>query len=212
VLARVLSVAKDRGRITVNPCEGGGRLYQSDRTDRVWGEAEIAKLLSVAPSHMETMILLVLWTGQRQGDLLRLPWSAYDGRYIRLRQSKRKKEVVIPVGEILRASLDATPKRSTVILTNSRGGAWTSDGFRTSWADLVVAAGLSAADLHFHDFRGTAVTRLAIAGATEAEIATITGLSLDTVRQILDRHYLNRDVLLAESAISKLEKRFGKRS
>jgi hypothetical protein len=33
-------------------------------------------------------LLLALWTGQRQGDLLRLPWSAYDGKYIRLRQSK----------------------------------------------------------------------------------------------------------------------------
>ena len=29
-LARVLSVAKDRGRIPVNPCERGGRLYQAD--------------------------------------------------------------------------------------------------------------------------------------------------------------------------------------
>jgi hypothetical protein len=28
-------------------------------------------------------------TGQRQGDLLRLPWSAYDGKEIRLRQRNR---------------------------------------------------------------------------------------------------------------------------
>jgi hypothetical protein len=33
-------------------------------------------------------LLLALWTGQRQGDLLRLPWSAYDGEHVRLRQSK----------------------------------------------------------------------------------------------------------------------------
>ena len=37
-LARVLSVAKDRGRIPVNPCERGGRLYEADRKDKVWGE------------------------------------------------------------------------------------------------------------------------------------------------------------------------------
>jgi hypothetical protein len=30
---------------------------------------------------------IALWTGQRQGDL-RLPWSAYAGDQIRLRQSK----------------------------------------------------------------------------------------------------------------------------
>ena len=27
-------------------------------------------------------MMLALWSGQRQGDLLRLPWSAYDGRCI----------------------------------------------------------------------------------------------------------------------------------
>jgi hypothetical protein len=51
------------------------------------------------------------------------------------------------------------------------------------------------------------VTRLAIAGATEPEIATITGHSLRSVRAILDAHYLARDPALAESAIRKLERR-----
>jgi hypothetical protein len=58
----------------------------------------------------------------------------------------------------------------------------------------------------FNDLRGTAVTRLALADCTEAEIATITG-SLRDVRSILDTHYLYRDAALAESAIRKLEKR-----
>ena len=53
----------------------------------------------------------------------------------------------------------------------------------------------------FHDLRGTAVTRLALAECTEAEIATITGHSLRGVRAILDTHYLARDPALAESAI-----------
>jgi len=51
------------------------------------------------------------------------------------------------------------------------------------------------------------VTRLALAGCTEAEIATITGHSLRDVRSILDAHYLHRDPALAESAIQKLERR-----
>ena len=54
---------------------------------------------------------------------------------------------------------------------------------------------------------GTAVTRLALAACTEAEIATITGHGLRDVRSILDAHYLHRDPALAESAIHKLEKR-----
>jgi hypothetical protein len=50
------------------------------------------------------------------------------------------------------------------------------------------------------------VTRLALVGATEPEIATITGLSLLSVRAILDAHYLNRDPALGDSAIAKLER------
>ena len=58
----------------------------------------------------------------------------------------------------------------------------------------------------FHDLRGTVVTRLAMVECTEAEIATITGLSLHSVRSTLDTHYLHRDAALAESAIAKLER------
>jgi hypothetical protein len=58
-----------------------------------------------------------------------------------------------------------------------------------------------------NDLRGTAVTRLALAEASEAEIATITGHSLRDVRSILDAHYLSRDPALGDSAIAKLERR-----
>jgi integrase len=150
-------------------------------------------------------LLLALWTGQRQGDLLRLPWSAYDGKHIRLKQSKTGARVVIPVGAPLKSALDAAVRRSTIILTNSDGTPWTPDGFRVSWRKACKRAGVVG--VTFNDLRGTAVTRLALSEATEAEIATITGHSLRDVRSFLDAHYLHRDPALAESAIRKLERR-----
>jgi integrase len=203
VLARVLSWSCNRGLISANPCVRGGRLYRSGRSDSIWTTDDEAAFLRSAPAHLHLPLLLALWTGQRQGDLLRLPWSAYDGRYIRLRQSKGKMPVTIPVGAPLKAALDATPKRSTIILTNSDGAPWTSDGFRASWGKASKRAGIIG--LTFHDLRGTAVTRLAVAECTEPEIAAITGHSLRDVRSILDAHYLHRDPALAESAIRKLE-------
>ena len=107
-LARILSFGKDRGLIAVNPCEGGGRLYRAQRTDKIWQEADVARFLEKAPPELALAMMLALWTGQRQGDLVRLPWSAYDGGYIRLRQSKTKRRVVVPVGEPLRVLLDQT--------------------------------------------------------------------------------------------------------
>jgi integrase len=206
VLARVLSWSLDRGLVAANPCERGGRLYRGGgRAEKIWTVKDEAAFLEHAPAHLHLALLLALWTGQRQGDLLRLPWSRYDGKYVRLLQSKTGKRVEIPIGEPLKVILDATPKRSTIILTNSEGNPWTSDGFRASWGKACKAAGVVG--VTFNDLRGTAVTRLALAGCTEAEIATITGHSLRGVRAILDTHYLSRDPALAESAIRKLEKR-----
>jgi integrase len=204
VLARILSWALDRGLVAANPCERGGRLYRGSRAEKIWTPEDEAAFLGRAPAPLHLPLMLALWTGQRQGDLLRLPWSAYDGHRIRLRQSKSGKPIVILVGAPLKVMLDATPKRSTLILTNSDGTPWTSDGFRASWRKACSAAGV--AGVTFHDLRGTAVTRLALAGATEAEIANITGHSLRDVHAILDSHYLNRDPALGESAIRKLER------
>jgi len=204
-LARVLSVAKDRGRITANPCERGGRLYQGERTDKIWTEADIGRLLSVAPARLGDALVLALWTGQRQGDLLRLPWSAYDGKHIRIRQSKSGRRLKLPAGQLLRDRLDSMKRVGPLILTNSYNRPWTSDGFRTSWAKACDKAKI--VDLTFHDLRGSAVTRLAIAGCTVPEIASITGHSLKDVEDILDKHYLSRDQALAETAIRKLERR-----
>jgi integrase len=205
VLARVLSWALDRGLVLANPCARGGRLYRGSRADRIWTADDEAAFLKSAPAHFHLPLLLALWTGQRQGDLLRLPWSAYDGTHIRLRQSKTGARVVIPVGAPLKAALDAAAKRSPIILTSRAGKPWTSHGFRASWSIARTKAGIVG--VTFNDLRGTAVTRLAIAGCTEAEIATITGHSLRDVHSILDAHYLHRDPALAESAIRKLERR-----
>lgn len=207
VLARVLSVAKDNGTIEKNVCERGGRLYEADRTEKVWRASDIEAFVAVASPPLSLALLMALWTGQREGDLLRLPWSAYDGKVIRLRQSKTGQAVRIPCGQVLRETLDALPRKSAFgpILLNTREKAWTSDGFRTSWGKACGRAGIE--DLTFHDLRGTAVTRLAVAGCSNAQIASFTGHSLRDVHTILDAHYLGRDMELAETALKLLERK-----
>jgi integrase len=137
---------------------------------------------------------------------LRLPWSAYDGRVIRLRQSTTPASVLVPVGGPLNAALDGAAKRKVgpLILTNTEGGPWTTGTFGMASHRACKAAGIDG--LTFHDLRGTAVTRLAIAGCTEAEIAAVTGHSLRDVRRVLDVRYLRRDPALTENAIPKLER------
>ena len=209
VFARALSWAKGRGLIDDNPLEKIGRTYQADRTEKVWTLEDEEAFLKKAPPHMHLAFMLAIWTGQRQGDLLKLTWTAFDGSTIKLRQGKTGARVTIPVGAPLKAALASAKRSGVLILTTKAGASWTADGFRVSWRKACQKAGVE--NLTFHDIRGTTVTRLALSGATTMEIATITGHSIKDVEGILDAHYLYRDPALARSAMAKLERTFGER-
>lgn len=203
-LARVLSFAKDRGRIAVNVCERGGRLYTADRAENIWTDEHLERLFAVAIPEVKAAVIFALWTGQRKGDILKSSWSDYDGQSIKVKQSKTGARVKIPCGNPLREVLDALPRRSPIMLTSSKfKRPWTSDGFDSSWQKTLKKADIE--DLTFHDLRGTAVTRLALAGCNNSQIASITGHSLRDVDAILDAHYLGGRAQLAEQAIAKLE-------
>ena len=118
---------------------------------------------------------LALFTSQRQGDLLRLSWSSYDGQRITFRQGKRKQKIDMSVTTRLKAVLDAAfkLKRAMTILETAIGIPWTKSHFNNHWRPAILAAGLDG--LHFYDIRGTNCTALAEAGATASEIAAMLG-------------------------------------
>ena len=94
------------------------------------------------------------------------------------------------------------PKVSPIVLTNSDGHPWKT-GFGSSWNKALIAAKLNDADLHFHDFRGTAATRMYLAGLTNREIAEATARDEESVDRII-RRYVTRDALLRDR-IRKLD-------
>ena len=58
---------------------GEGACISGNRRDKIWTFEDELAFLEKAPHHLHLPLTLALWTGQRQGDLLRLTWSAYDG-------------------------------------------------------------------------------------------------------------------------------------
>ena len=203
-LARILSWALKRRLIATNPCAKGGKLYQGTRVDKIWDDEQVARFLKAAPPYLRLAMLLAINTGQRQGDLLRLPWSAYDGKHIKLRQRKTGAYVPIPVSDELKAALDAAPRQSPIMLTNSDRKPWSESGFQGAWGKATMRAGIHG--LTFHDLRGTAVVTLARAGCNEVEIYSITGHKPSDVQAILTAHYLPRDAEVAGNAIAKLNR------
>ncbi len=91
-------------------------------------------------------------------------WCGYP-----VAQSKTGARVSIPVGAPLKVALDtvAKVKHGPIVLTSTDKKPWTGDGFRASWRKACAKAGIVG--VTFNDLRGTAVTRLALAGCTEAE-------------------------------------------
>lgn len=202
VLSAMLSWGVDNSRIFSNHVLGFARLYKADRSDKLWLPAHIESFMNVAPVEMQRALILALHTGQRQGDLLKLAWTNYDGASIKLRQSKGDRRVTIACTATLKAMLDGMGRTAAVVLTTKTGRPWTARYFKNQWEEASKAAGIT--DLHFHDLRGTAVTMLAEAGCTVPEIAAITGHSLKSVYGILEK-YLSRTGTLASAAISKFE-------
>jgi integrase len=205
-LARVLSFGKDRGMLSVNIAERGGRLYRVDRRENIWTDDAIAAFNSVASAGLRMALLLAFWTGQRKGDLLALSWAAFDGSSFRIRQGKTGRKVVIPAAIPVQNALVAVERRSPKILCNTHGKPWTSAGFNTSWRKTCEKAGITG--ITFHDLRGTTVTRLSLAGCSIAEIGAITGHSPRDIDAILHAHYLGGQREMALQAMARWERAY----
>jgi integrase len=117
-VSAMLTWAVDRGHISANYLRGFKRLYHVNRSEIIWLPEHITAFMRVAPIEMQRALLLGLHTGQREGDLLRLSWSSYDGANITLRQGKSRRGknlgplIVIPCTQALRRMLDGMERIS----------------------------------------------------------------------------------------------------
>lgn len=197
VLSAVLAHAiEPMGKLAKNPCEGIKPLYKADRSETIWTDADIEKLKKEASPEIGWAVDLAAYSGLRQGDLLNLAWSHIeeDAIIIRTSKSKYKREALIPLYDELREVLARIPKRSTKVLTSSKGTPWTSGGFGSSFNKAKIAAKMhdnDGVDLNFNDLRGTAATKIYVGGIDIRVIAEILAWDEESVKKII-RRYVGR--------------------
>lgn len=131
--------------------------------------------------------------------------SHIRGNEIRVKQEKTDARLWIQIHRDLRTILDEMPKTSLFLLTNSRGTAWTQDGFRASWQSEVNSRPFRVLRKRrkvFHELRKSAVVFLLEAGCSDVEVSSTTGQS----RQMVE-HYAKsvNQRRLARAAILKWE-------
>lgn len=161
-----------------SPGEGRDRRLTTEECDR---------LLAAADAHSNPMfgwiVRLALYSGMRAGEIQNLKRNQVDlaKRTILLKDTKNGSTRMVPLGkgatEVMRAAL-GNPIRQidTDLIFFGEPGR---DGKRRPytitklWATLRKREGF--ADLHFHDLRHEAVSRLVEAGLSDQEVSAISG-------------------------------------
>lgn len=201
VLSAILTFLVDQARLERNVAAGMKKLYRPDRAAIVWSDDEIDRVCDHASEQLTWTIRLEALTGMRTGDLIAVPWSAVQSNCINWKTSKTKAPVFIPITDELRLLLNDIPRVATTIVTNSRSLPWTEDGLKTMWGRAKKASNVQGK--HFHDLRGTAATKLILAGLTDPQVGAIIGWSPKRVAEIR-AHYVDRDMII-QGVIDHLE-------
>jgi integrase len=175
VMGAMLKWSKKRGLISENRASGIEDVYKADRTDKFWTPEQEARLLGVAPAHIQRAVILAAETGLSQEDLLVLRWADIQGKVITASRLKNGNAAAIPISPRLAAMLAAAPRTAEVILTGARGAAMNpkGNGLRSDFALARAKAGIE--DRTFHDLRGTFITRRRAMGWTAEETALCSG-------------------------------------
>lgn len=200
VLRLVLFWGMERDWLKTNPAQKIKKL-KTGKGYRAWTDAEIAAFTAADAGVMVLPVMLALYTGQRLADVLRLPWSAYDGQTITLTQGKTGAKVAVHVHPQLKAALDVVTRSAVTICTRADGHSWKIDHFKHTFTAKRRKLGL-AEDLHFHGLRHSAASRLAEAGASDAEIQSVTGHK--TRAMVVHYSAGARQKELAKNAIERL--------
>lgn len=171
----LMNFAVDIGMRRDNPLAGMRGFKVKGTGFHTWTEEEIARFEAHFPAGTKARLAmaLMLYTGQRRSDAVRMGWQHICDNRITIRQQKTGTELSIPLHPRLRSVLDQTLKENMTFLVTEYGRPFTNNGFGNWMRDRCDEAGLP--DCSSHGLRKAASRRLAEAGCTNQQIKAITG-------------------------------------
>jgi integrase len=157
-----------------DPTKGIRRVHRVTKEHQPWPQDLIDRFTVVAPDNLRIAIKLLLFTGQRKGDVVRMTRACFDGHSIAVKQDKTKVPLIIPCHIELQKELEGLPAGQPFLLVKERGrGPYTPAGL--SVAFNRVLRGLGVKGFVTHGLRKNAGAALADAGCSPHEIMAITG-------------------------------------
>ncbi|KFL31407.1 hypothetical protein JP75_07535 [Devosia riboflavina] len=223
-LSKVFAYGVEYGHCQSNPVSDISSVARpTDLPDanRPWMPEEAVTILA-APIHLAAPIAMAAYLGLREGDIIKMSKGAITERLLSLTTSKTRRALELPVCDDLWAILKrynawrealweerrrkAAAKNSRediqdlvmTMFVNTRGKAWTSDGFRTSWGkwrDEVEEAKKVAPGITFHGARHGVATVLAECGYEPQQVKHLLGHGSETMTEHYQRRAKRRGML-----------------
>lgn len=175
VLTRVFRVAVDSGQWHINPF---ARLpaYKGG-TRHTWTEAELLAYETRWPlgTRERLAYALLLYTGQRVGDVVRMHRRDVVAGEIHVAQEKTDAELRLPIHPELTRAMKAMPAQTLSLFAGRKGGSLKrGDSLSTIIRKAVKEAGLPDR-CKAHGLRKAIIRRMAEANASSKSIAAVSG-------------------------------------
>jgi integrase len=148
-------------------------------------------------------LALMLYTGQRRSDIVRLGRQHIKHGWLKITQHKNRSRkaivVEIPVLAQLQDIIDASPCGDLTFLVTEFGKPFTPNGFGNWFRDRCIEAGVPG---RAHGLRKATAARLAELGASDREIMAVTGHQ--TSKEVDRYTKAAQRKVLAESAMARI--------
>ena len=188
MMRRLFEIAIDKGIRADNPC-GRVKAIKVKRSDvedgyHTWTEDEVAiyRTAYALGTKARLAMELMLCTASRRSDGVKIGRQHLSTdkptgrRMVKVCQQKTGKWVAIPMHPDLAEAIDAMPAGQLQFLTTEHGKPMAAKTLGNKMREWCKAIGLND-DCRSHGLRKACARRLAEAGCTEKEIASITGHS-----------------------------------
>ncbi|PTE07383.1 hypothetical protein C9427_27170 [Mesorhizobium helmanticense] len=174
-LRLLLDFAMDIELIERNPARGIKGFKVATKGFATWSEADIAAYEKAHPigTRARLAMALLLYTGQRRGDVVRMGWQHVVANRIAVRQSKTGARLELKIHKALADALAHTERTNLTFLVTENGAPFSPAGFGNlfrEWCDTAGLKGRSA-----HGLRKSAAKRVADAGRSTNQIQALTG-------------------------------------
>lgn len=205
-LRALFRFAAARGMVRSNPALAVTFKVRKTAGYRAWTDADIEAFEAHWPSgsRARLALALLLYTGQRRSDVVRMGRQNVTDGAIAVRQLKGgpgAPVLSIPIHATLKAELDQLPAGQMIFLMTAFGKPMSPFGFSNWFADCAKKAGLPEHSSP-HGLRKSAARRLAEAGCSAHEIMAITGHQ--SLREVERYTSTVRQKVLAEAGMGRI--------